>query len=199
MGGIPSDTPDSPNIRGCIKALLVNGIIQDLLQAGTGVPGVHPRCEDTCAAYPCQNDGICRQFETEFECLCTGSFFTGKTCSQGELQPCDFCQKSKPISFSLQRDEPISLFTPTDVPLLFPEMNPVRFNPGASLSYTVYSQKIFFKDDLNIKFKTTSSDGGLAQIQTRDPNQFIKLLIKNKVLSHVSNSSDSRVGSFHNN
>ena len=65
--------------------------------------------------------------------------------------------------------------------LILTEMRPVRFNPGASLSYNVYSQKIFFKDDLNIKFKTTSSDGGLAQIQTHDPNQFIKLMIKNKV------------------
>nr|AEX15559.1 neurexin [Pleurobrachia bachei] len=153
VGGIPtshsSDSDDmmmstSTNIRGCIRALLVNEVIQDLLQAGTGVPGVHPRCEETCAAYPCSNGGTCRQFETEFECLCTGSFFTGKTCSE--------------------------------------EMRPVRFNPGASLSYNVYSQKIFFKDDLNIKFKTTSSDGGLAQIQTHDPNQFIKLLIKNRHL-----------------
>ena len=60
-------------------------------------------------------------------------------------------------------------------------MSKVRFTPGSSLSYTLYEHKTTIRDDLHIKFKTTNSFGGLVQIETGDPNQFIKVVIKDSV------------------
>ena len=57
----------------------------------------------------------------------------------------------------------------------------VRFNTGSSLSYTLYDHKTTIRDDLHIRYRTTSAEGGLVQVQTQDPNQFIKLLITNEV------------------
>ncbi|KAL5257004.1 hypothetical protein ACHWQZ_G012056 [Mnemiopsis leidyi] len=153
IGGIPANVnasllpytlQASPFFLGCVKALIVNEEIQDLLQAGNGKSGVRSECEGTCAAYPCQNGGSCRQMENQFDCLCSGSYFKGETCSE--------------------------------------EMSKVRFTPGSSLSYTLYEHKTTIRDDLHIKFKTTNEFGGLVQIETGDPNQFIKVVIKDSYL-----------------
>ena len=61
-------------------------------------------------------------------------------------------------------------------------MSKVRFTPGSSLSYTLYEHKTTIRDDLHIKFKTTNDFGGLVQIETGDPNQFIKVVIKDSVI-----------------
>ncbi|XP_063694628.1 neurexin-1-like isoform X3 [Bolinopsis microptera] len=164
IGGIPENVNSSllpygmqanPYFLGCVKALIVNDVIQDLLQAGNGKSGVRSECEGTCAAYPCQNGGSCRQMENQFDCLCSGSFFKGKTCSE--------------------------------------EMSKVRFTPGSSLSYTLYEHKTTIRDDLHIKFKTTDSFGGLTQIETGDPNQFIKVVIKDTFLELTMNIGQERV------
>ena len=109
----------------------------------SSLAGVRSECENSCAAYPCQNGGNCRQLENQFDCLCSGTFFKGKTCSE--------------------------------------DMALVRFTAGSTLRYTFYEHKTTIKDDLHIKFKTTNTDGGLVQVQTEDPNQFIKLEIKDSV------------------
>ena len=65
-------------------------------------------------------------------------------------------------------------------------MTKVRFTAGSSLSYSLYDHKRTIRDDLHLKFKTTNSDGGLVQIETQDPNQFINVVIKNEVRPRVT-------------
>ena len=60
-------------------------------------------------------------------------------------------------------------------------MSKVRFTAGSSLKYTLYEHRTTIRDDLHIKFKTSNSFGGLVLIETEDPNQFIKLVIKDSV------------------
>ena len=49
------------------------------------------------------------------------------------------------------------------------------------MTYSVYEGIKTIKDELHLRFKTKTDNGGLVMIETSDPNQFIKIIINNEV------------------
>ncbi len=70
---------------GCVRALVINGVISDLVHEVTknpwGVYGVGVGCTGKCASNPCQNGGECREGYNHFTCDCRWTPFKGPICA----------------------------------------------------------------------------------------------------------------------
>ena len=59
---------------GCMRALVLNGVIVDLVGEATKYPwglyGVGVGCQGKCASNPCMNGGMCREGYDHFDCDC---------------------------------------------------------------------------------------------------------------------------------
>lgn len=70
---------------GCIRALLLNGIMVDLKSyANRGLYGVSPGCVGRCESSPCLNNGTCTEKYDGYSCDCRWSAFKGPICADGK-------------------------------------------------------------------------------------------------------------------
>ena len=70
---------------GCMRALMLNGELQDLRgRADSGMYGVHGGCLGKCASSPCLNNGTCVEGYDSFSCECRWTAFKGPICADGE-------------------------------------------------------------------------------------------------------------------
>ncbi len=64
----------SDGFVGCMRALVLNGVIIDLVGEATKYPwglyGVGVGCQGKCASGPCMNGGVCKEGYDHFECDC---------------------------------------------------------------------------------------------------------------------------------
>ena len=64
----------SDGFVGCIRALVINGVIADLVHEATknpwGLYGVGVGCVGKCSKNPCKNGGDCREGYDHFTCDC---------------------------------------------------------------------------------------------------------------------------------
>lgn len=71
---------------GCIRALMLNGELQDLRsRAEQGMFGVHGGCVGKCASSPCLNNGTCSEQYDGFSCECRWTAFKGLICADGQF------------------------------------------------------------------------------------------------------------------
>lgn len=69
---------------GCIRALLLNGILVDLKSYATrGLYGISPDCVGRCESSPCLNNGTCTERYDGYTCDCRWSAFKGPICADG--------------------------------------------------------------------------------------------------------------------
>ncbi|XP_018016939.1 neurexin-4 isoform X2 [Hyalella azteca] len=67
---------------GCIRALILNGELQDLRgRAERGLYGVHGGCVGKCVSSPCLNNGTCYELYHSFACECRWTAFKGPICA----------------------------------------------------------------------------------------------------------------------
>ncbi|XP_074114384.1 neurexin-4 isoform X3 [Cotesia typhae] len=67
---------------GCIRALLLNGKLQDLKSyADRGTYGIGQGCVGKCASNPCLNNGTCIEAYDKYECNCRFTAFKGPICA----------------------------------------------------------------------------------------------------------------------
>ncbi|XP_021952537.1 neurexin-4 isoform X2 [Folsomia candida] len=67
---------------GCIRSLLVNGLMFDLKQAGELQPyGVGLGCFGKCGSGPCLNNGTCEEGYDKYTCDCRFTAFKGPICA----------------------------------------------------------------------------------------------------------------------
>ena len=71
---------------GCIRALLLNGQLQDLRKyARQGMYGIGEGCTGRCESNPCLNNGTCFERYDSYSCDCRWTAFKGPICADGEL------------------------------------------------------------------------------------------------------------------
>ncbi|KAL7638819.1 UNVERIFIED_CONTAM: hypothetical protein RMT77_010353 [Armadillidium vulgare] len=68
---------------GCIRALILNGVLQDLRGRAEGEPlyGVGGGCIGKCSSNPCLNNGTCFEGYSSYECDCRWTAFKGPICA----------------------------------------------------------------------------------------------------------------------
>ncbi|XP_071513054.1 neurexin-4 isoform X2 [Panulirus ornatus] len=67
---------------GCIRALLLNGELQDLRgRAEAGKYGVQAGCTGKCQSNPCLNNGTCHEGYSSYDCDCRWTAFKGPICA----------------------------------------------------------------------------------------------------------------------
>ncbi|XP_011306844.1 neurexin-4 isoform X1 [Fopius arisanus] len=67
---------------GCIRALLLNGKLQDLRDhARRGLYGVNEGCTGKCESNPCLNNGTCHERYDGYSCDCRFTSFKGPICA----------------------------------------------------------------------------------------------------------------------
>ncbi|XP_034948023.1 neurexin-4 isoform X2 [Chelonus insularis] len=67
---------------GCIRSLLLNGILQDLRQyARRGTYGINEGCVGKCESNPCLNNGTCHERYDGYNCDCRWTAFKGPICA----------------------------------------------------------------------------------------------------------------------
>ena len=75
----------SDGFVGCIRALVINGVIADLVHEATknpwGLYGVGVGCTGKCSKNPCKNGGTCREGYDHFTCDCRWTPFKGPICA----------------------------------------------------------------------------------------------------------------------
>lgn len=75
----------SDGFVGCLRALMLNGVIVDLVGEATKYPwglyGVGVGCTGKCASSPCMNGGVCKEGYDHFECDCRWTPFKGPICA----------------------------------------------------------------------------------------------------------------------
>lgn len=75
----------SDGFVGCMRALVLNGVIIDLVGEATKYPwglyGVGVGCQGKCASGPCMNGGVCKEGYDHFECDCRWTPFKGPICA----------------------------------------------------------------------------------------------------------------------
>ncbi|XP_063967945.1 axotactin-like isoform X1 [Lytechinus pictus] len=83
VGGVPEGTTAVPTLQGCIRGLVINGEGFNLQEKAQNEEGISTTCTDNCLpSNPCMNGGTCMEkFET-FECNCTTTSYTGRTCTE---------------------------------------------------------------------------------------------------------------------
>lgn len=71
---------------GCIRALLLNGKLQDLRRFGR-LPtyGISEGCVGRCESNPCLNNGTCLERYHGYGCDCRWTSFKGPICADGEI------------------------------------------------------------------------------------------------------------------
>lgn len=70
---------------GCIRALLLNGILTDLRSyARKGLYGISTDCHGRCDSNPCLNNGTCFERYDGYTCDCRWSAFKGPICADGK-------------------------------------------------------------------------------------------------------------------
>lgn len=70
---------------GCIRALLLNGVLIDLRSYADKKPyGISAGCNGRCESNPCLNNGTCFEKYDGFTCDCRWSAFKGPICADGE-------------------------------------------------------------------------------------------------------------------
>lgn len=71
---------------GCIRALLLNGVLVDLkYYARKKLYGISEGCNGRCESSPCLNNGTCHEEYDGFKCDCRWSAFKGPICADGEF------------------------------------------------------------------------------------------------------------------
>jgi contactin associated protein-like 2 len=69
---------------GCMRALLVNGIMYDLREAAlASLYGVGIGCTGRCDSGPCLNNGTCEEGYDRYTCDCRFTSFKGPICADG--------------------------------------------------------------------------------------------------------------------
>lgn len=72
---------------GCIRALLLNGVLVDLRSyANKKQYGISTGCVGRCESSPCLNNGTCFERYDGFTCDCRWSAFKGPICADGKSQ-----------------------------------------------------------------------------------------------------------------
>ncbi len=75
----------SDGFVGCIRALVINGVVADLVHEATknpwGLYGVGTGCQGKCTSNPCLNGGNCREGYDHFTCDCRWTPFKGPICA----------------------------------------------------------------------------------------------------------------------
>lgn len=70
---------------GCIRALLLNGVLVDLRSYADKKPyGISAGCNGRCESDPCLNNGTCFEKYDGFTCDCRWSAFKGPICADGK-------------------------------------------------------------------------------------------------------------------
>lgn len=70
---------------GCIRALMVNGLVMDLrgaVERGEFTYGVAAGCHPKCASNPCFNEGVCNEFYSHYTCDCAYTPYRGWACGR---------------------------------------------------------------------------------------------------------------------
>ncbi len=75
----------SDGFVGCIRAMVINGVMADLVHEATknpwGLYGVGVGCQGKCASHPCKNGGACVEGYDSFTCDCRWTPFKGPICA----------------------------------------------------------------------------------------------------------------------
>jgi len=70
---------------GCVRAMLVNGVLQDLrgiVERGEVTYGLLAGCHPKCESNPCYNNGICVEWYSRYQCDCAYTPFRGWDCGR---------------------------------------------------------------------------------------------------------------------
>lgn len=70
---------------GCVRALVLNGVLVDLVGEATkdhlGLYGISVGCSGKCSGSPCKNGGLCQEGYDHFSCDCRSTPFQGPICA----------------------------------------------------------------------------------------------------------------------
>lgn len=78
---------DRDGYVGCIRALLLNGKLQDIQRKARETKyGVSEGCVGKCDSSPCLNNGTCLERYDGYGCDCRWTAYKGRICADGKLK-----------------------------------------------------------------------------------------------------------------
>lgn len=155
---------------GCIRALLLNGQLQDLRSyARRGLYGVTEDCVGRCESSPCLNNGTCHERYDGYWCDCRWTAFKGPICADGKCL--------------VLLSDSINITTVTAIAnrshLLFSEIG-VNMRPSSMIKYDFMgSWRSTIAEKIRVGFTTTNPKGFLLGLFSNISGEYMTIMVSN--------------------